>query len=110
MSEPIRTCIGCRQRYSKRGLLRIALSSSGEIEIDLNQNLEGRGAYICSKEECLKIATNLKEKKLNRTFRAEISSDSIVKLKSKLVELHDKLSVSRPNSSRFEEVTKTHER
>ena len=79
-------CIGCRQRRPKRELLKIVLSSFpylSKIEIDLHQRAQGRGAYICSKQECLNAAANIK--KLSRAFRTAISPDAVVKFKSKLL-------------------------
>jgi predicted RNA-binding protein YlxR (DUF448 family) len=51
--EPIRTCIGCGRKLSKSALLRIGRTKDGKIEVGIR---EGRGAYICYNEECIKKA------------------------------------------------------
>ncbi len=51
--EPIRTCIGCGGKYPKYSLLRIGRTKDGEIKVGIK---EGRGAYICHREQCLRKA------------------------------------------------------
>jgi predicted RNA-binding protein YlxR (DUF448 family) len=49
---PIRTCVVCREAQSKRDLVRIIRAPEGEVRIDLTGKKPGRGAYVCSREEC----------------------------------------------------------
>ena len=71
--HPIRTCLSCGLKTTKKDLLRICRSASGEIVIDDLQWQPGRGAYVCYTLACTK---NLKHKKgLNRGFRSSISPD-----------------------------------
>ena len=71
---PMRTCIACREEMPKREMLRIVRSSEGTISLDFSGKLAGRGAYICSKESCIK---KLRQKKLlNKTFSAPVD-DSV---------------------------------
>ena len=45
---PIRTCLVCGRKDSKSALLRVAIAPvEGLIVVDLEQRLEGRGAYVC---------------------------------------------------------------
>ena len=49
-------------------LLRIAKDfETGEISLDTNKKVFGRGAYICRCEACLKLA--VKKKALERSFK-----------------------------------------
>ena len=68
MSEkkiPLRMCMACRERKSKREMLRVVKSESG-IHLDFSGKAEGRGAYLCNSEACL---TNLLRYKLvKKTF------------------------------------------
>lgn len=50
-SKLTRTCIGCRQKKQKNELIRI-INYNGEAKLDLEQKLEGRGAYICKSKKC----------------------------------------------------------
>jgi predicted RNA-binding protein YlxR (DUF448 family) len=51
--EPIRTCIGCGKKLPKSALIRIGRTKEGRIEIGIK---EGRGAYVCYNEKCIKRA------------------------------------------------------
>lgn len=65
-----RTCIGCNSKKYKYELLRIVKDKNGNINIDENKNMQGRGAYICKNKECIEIA--IKKKKLERSFSCKI--------------------------------------
>lgn len=55
MEAPIRQCIVCRQRKTKRSLLRIVRTPRG-VEFDSSQKKEGRGYYLCAEQTCLQRA------------------------------------------------------
>lgn len=71
--KPARRCIACNEQKEKNELLRIVRTPDRNIEIDLTGKKNGRGAYICKSEECLKKV--IKTKKLERTFEKEISQE-----------------------------------
>lgn len=48
---PVRTCVVCRTKDAKRVLTRIVRTSEGVV-VDLSGKLNGRGAYICDRDEC----------------------------------------------------------
>ena len=64
---PLRRCIACNEQKEKKDLLRIVRNKEGILEIDLSGKKNGRGAYICKKEECLNKIKKTKrlEKVLN---------------------------------------------
>ncbi len=66
-----RTCVACRKKFQQNQMLRIAKSNKG-VEIDINNILQGRGAYICKNNEC--IANVIKKKLLNRAFKTNLES------------------------------------
>lgn len=70
---PMRMCVGCGEMYSKHNLIRIVKTPEGEIKIDPKGKMNGRGAYICANAECLRKAQ--KSKRLERTFKTEISNE-----------------------------------
>ena len=76
---PERKCIGCSEVKPKNELLRIVKNKENEIFIDLTGKANGRGAYICPKEECLEKA--VKSNRLAKSFEQEISQDIYEKLK-----------------------------
>lgn len=67
---PQRKCIGCGEMKEKKELMRVIREPSGEISIDLTGKKNGRGAYLCKNEECLKKA--IKGKGLERSFQMAI--------------------------------------
>ena len=71
--KPERTCMACNEQKEKQELLRIVKSKDGIIEVDLTGKKNGRGAYICKKEECLEKI--IKSKRLERVFEKEISTE-----------------------------------
>lgn len=54
MAEPVRTCVGCRERSAKSELLRLAWN--GALVIDVRQVMPGRGAYLHRDQKCLELA------------------------------------------------------
>lgn len=81
---PIRKCVGCQERISKRELIRIVRSPKGDYSIDPTGKKPGRGAYICPKVECLEKA--LKNKGLERSFKTAIDPNIIGSLRNKVAE------------------------
>lgn len=51
-------------------MTRIVKTPEGEIKLDRTGKLNGRGAYICDNEECIKKLR--KGRLLNRTFSQEV--------------------------------------
>ena len=70
--KPERTCIACNEQKEKQELLRIVKSKEGIIEVDETGKKNGRGAYICKREECLEKI--IKSKKLQKVFEKEIEN------------------------------------
>ena len=81
---PQRTCIGCNSKKNKNDLIRIVKSKDGNISIDRTGKVEGRGAYICDSEECLKKA--IKSKRLERTFETKISDEIYESLRGVIID------------------------
>ena len=75
MSEkktPLRMCMACRQRKNKKEMLRIVKNESG-VHLDFSGKAEGRGAYLCNSEECLKKL--LRYKLVNKTFSCDAGEE-----------------------------------
>ena len=43
---PMRQCLGCREMFPKRELIRVVRSPEGEIALDFKGKAPGRGAYL----------------------------------------------------------------
>lgn len=81
---PIRMCVGCRERFNKKELVRIVRTPEGEVKLDRTGKMSGRGAYICpDKIECIDRA--IKSKVLERNLEIQISDEIYDKLKEELL-------------------------
>ena len=54
-----RMCAVCRELKTKDGLLRIVRCSDGVV-LDSTGKIQGRGAYICKKVECIQKARKVR--------------------------------------------------
>ena len=70
---PQRSCIACREKKDKRGLVRLVYNST-IVEIDPNGKKPGRGAYLCPKYECWDIG--LRKNRLDHALHASLSSEN----------------------------------
>lgn len=70
---PMRQCIGCGCMKSKKEMMRVLKDTEGNILLDVTGKKNGRGAYLCKTEECLKKAR--KNKGLERSFKMSIQTE-----------------------------------
>lgn len=68
--KPQRMCMVCRERAEKEQLLRIVKNKSGDIALDPDGRMPGRGAYLCKKDGCIRQAE--KRKALERAFSCKV--------------------------------------
>jgi len=79
VSKPERTCIACRLKGSKENFLKIVKNKNGVFMIERDVRLDGRGAYICKKQECIEKCK--KTKALNRAFKTVVPAEIYEELK-----------------------------
>ena len=84
---PMRQCLGCREMFPKRELIRVVRSPEGEITLDFKGKAPGRGAYLCPKAACLKKAQ--KNRALERAFDVPIPAEIYEQLAAELEVLGD---------------------
>lgn len=82
--KPARRCVACNEQKEKKDLIRIVRTPEKNIEIDLTGKKNGRGAYICRDEECLKKL--IKSKRLESIFEVEIKPEFYEDLRGVIVE------------------------
>lgn len=68
----IRMCVACRTRREKNALTRVVKTENGAI-IDVTQKTDGRGAYVCRSEACVKKV--IKTKMLDRALSTKVGDD-----------------------------------
>lgn len=81
---PLRMCSGCAGRFPKKELVRVVRSPEGEISLDTTGKKSGRGAYVCPKESCLKLAR--KSRKIARSLECQIPDEVYEKLEEAMRE------------------------
>lgn len=81
---PLRKCLGCEERFPKKELIRVVKNKDEKIFLDKTGKANGRGAYICDRVECFEKA--YKNKKLEKTFKAQIPEEIYINLKNELKE------------------------
>ncbi len=70
---PLRQCVGCGAMKSKKEMMRVLKTAEDRIVLDVTGKKNGRGAYLCIAEECLKKAR--KNKGLERSFKMSIPEE-----------------------------------
>ena len=80
---PQRKCIGCRNSFDKKDLIRLVKSPEGTISLDITGKKNGRGAYICRSEACLENA--FKKKQLDYAFKVKVDSEVYENLREEFV-------------------------
>jgi predicted RNA-binding protein YlxR (DUF448 family) len=50
---PERTCVVCGNKRAKAELFRLVLDDARQVCLDVRQDRQGRGAYVCRNPECL---------------------------------------------------------
>ncbi len=76
---PTRMCAGCMTRRPKTELLRIVRSKDGKAIIDVTGKADGRGAYVCPDEQCIRKAE--KKNWFPRNLKCEIDKSIYNELK-----------------------------
>lgn len=79
--SPIRTCVVCRQKAPKQGLLRI-VEQNNEFILDENKKINTRGFYICKSQECVNSIN--RKKILSRIKKTNIDESKHLKLQENL--------------------------
>jgi hypothetical protein len=82
---PLRQCIGCGESKEKNSLIRIIRTPEGNIELDDTGKKNGRGAYLCKSQDCLKKV--MKSKGLDRSFKMSVPKEIYDRLSKELMEL-----------------------
>lgn len=77
---PQRMCVGCQELKNKKELLRIVRTPDDEVILDTTGKKSGRGAYLCSNEQCLTKA--FKEKRLERALKRVVNPEVYEQLRS----------------------------
>lgn len=84
---PLRKCIACQEMMPKKELIRIVRTPSGDIQIDLTGKKPGRGAYLCGKVSCFRLAQ--KSKALERALKQPVAPEIYEQLERDFIGVQD---------------------
>lgn len=79
---PLRKCVGCGERKTKKELVRVVRENENTFSIDRTGKKNGRGAYLCPDIACLQIAQ--KKHLLERSFSCQIPDEIYARLEEEL--------------------------
>jgi uncharacterized protein len=84
---PLRKCVACQQMMPKKELIRIVRTPDGAILVDLTGKKAGRGAYLCGKVSCFKLAK--KSKALDRALKQPVGAEIYDQLEQDFIAVED---------------------
>lgn len=79
---PLRQCVGCGEMKPKKDMVRVIKTAEDEIIIDVTGKKNGRGAYICSSQEC--FAKAFKNKGIERSLKYKVPEEIYDRLKEEM--------------------------
>lgn len=90
---PQRKCVACQQMMPKKELIRVVRSPQGDIHIDLTGKKPGRGAYLCGKVACFKLAK--KSKAFERALKTPVGSEIYDRLEADFIQVEDEFQANK---------------
>ncbi len=84
---PLRKCVACQEMMPKKELIRIVKTPEDEVLIDLTGKKSGRGAYLCGKVSCFKLAQ--KNKSLDRALKHHVKPEIYEQLAEDFISVED---------------------
>ncbi len=78
---------------AKKELIRIVRSPVGEIQIDLSGKKPGRGAYLCGKVSCFKLAK--KSKAFERALKTPVDVEIYDRLESDFIQVEEEFQANK---------------
>jgi predicted RNA-binding protein YlxR (DUF448 family) len=77
---PLRSCVVCGAKRSKRELIRIVATPLGPVEVDLTGKGHGRGAYVCGDTGCAR--GSLRRNRIEYALRRRLTDEDWLKVLS----------------------------
>ncbi|CAH0119852.1 MULTISPECIES: YlxR family protein [unclassified Paenibacillus] len=84
---PLRKCVACQQMMAKKELIRVVKTPQDEVLIDLTGKKAGRGAYLCGKLSCFKLAH--KNRALDRALKHQVQPEIYTQLEQDFIRVED---------------------
>lgn len=90
---PLRKCVACQEMMPKKSLIRVVRTPDGGVLIDLTGKKAGRGAYLCGKVACFKLAK--KSKSFDRAFKLAVDPAIYDQLERDFVAAEDEFNAAK---------------
>ncbi|WP_026326269.1 RNase P modulator RnpM [Paenibacillus ginsengihumi] len=90
---PLRKCVACQQMMPKKELIRVVKTPNDEMLIDLTGKKAGRGAYLCGKLSCFKLAK--KTRALDRALKSPVSPEIYDALEQDFIKVEDEFQAAK---------------
>lgn len=90
---PLRKCVACQDMMPKKELIRVVRTPSEEISIDLTGKKAGRGAYLCGKVECFRLAK--RSKALDRALKQSVGEPIYDELEKEFISVEEQFLASK---------------
>ncbi|GAK38466.1 YlxR family protein [Paenibacillus urinalis] len=90
---PLRKCVACQEMMPKKQLIRVVKTPEDEVLIDLTGKKSGRGAYLCGKEACFRLAQ--KNRSLDRALKSQVKSEIYEQLAQDFIKAEDEFLAAR---------------
>ncbi|RJX40758.1 YlxR family protein [Paenibacillus pinisoli] len=93
---PLRKCVACQEMMPKKELIRVVRTPDGEVGIDLTGKKAGRGAYLCGKVACFKLAK--KSKALDRALKQPVGEHIYDQLEQDFIAVEEQFIATKENT------------
>ncbi|CAM4242514.1 RNase P modulator RnpM [Paenibacillus tarimensis] len=94
---PLRKCIACQEMMPKKELIRVVRTPDEEVRIDLTGKKAGRGAYLCGKAGCFRLAK--KSKAFDRALKLSVDPEIYDQLEQDFIAVEDEFHASKELAS-----------
>ena len=79
---PLRSCVICGNKTSKRDLVRMVTTPDGGVMLDATGRMAGRGAYVCRDGDCRR--GGLDRRRLEYALRTKLNAEEWAKTASSM--------------------------
>ena len=90
---PLRKCVACQDMMPKKELIRVVRTPQEDILIDLTGKKPGRGAYLCGKVSCFKLARKMRS--FDKALKQQISVEIYNQLEQEFIRVEDEFSTQK---------------
>jgi uncharacterized protein len=94
---PLRKCVACQEMMPKKELIRIVRTPEDAVLIDLTGKKSGRGAYLCGKVSCFKLAH--KNKALDRALKQHVKPEIYEQLAQDFIKVEDEFLAAKESAA-----------